>query len=62
MWRPLYWLVNGVEPKETPAMSLANDPTWSNGNKTVTFTLKSNYKWSDGQPITPRTCCSGATR
>ena len=54
MWRPLYWLVNGVEPKETPAMSLANDPTWSNGNKTVTFTLKSNYKWSDGQPITSK--------
>ena len=54
MWRPLYWLVNGVEPKETPAMSLANDPTWSNGNKTVTFTLKSNYKWSDGTPITSK--------
>ncbi len=51
-WRPLYWLYNGVEPKETPAMSLANDPTWSNGDKTVTFTLKSNYKWSNGQPIT----------
>jgi peptide/nickel transport system substrate-binding protein len=54
MWRPLYWLVNGVAPKETPAMSLASDPTWSNGNKTVTFTLKSNYKWSDGQPITSK--------
>ena len=54
MYRPLYWLVNGVEPKETPAMSLANDPTWSNGDKTVTFTLKSNYKWSDGQPITSK--------
>ena len=54
LYRPLYWLVNGVEPKETPAMSLANDPTWSNGNKTVTFTLKSNYKWSDGQPITSK--------
>jgi peptide/nickel transport system substrate-binding protein len=54
MWRPLYWLVNGVEPKETPAMSLANDPTWSNGDKTVTFTLKSNYKWSDGQPLTSK--------
>ena len=54
MFRPLYWFVNGVEPKETPAMSLANDPTWSNGNKTVTFTLKSNYKWSDGTPITSK--------
>src|ERR1700728_146954 len=33
-------------------MSLANDPVWSNGDKTVSFTLKSNYKWSNGQPIT----------
>ena len=54
MFRPLYWFFNGVEPKETPAMSLANAPTWTNGNKTVTFTLKSNYKWSDGTPITSK--------
>lgn len=52
MWRPLYWLTNGVEPKETPAMSLANQPTWSNGDKTVTFTLKSNFKWSNGDALT----------
>jgi peptide/nickel transport system substrate-binding protein len=52
MYRPLYWLTNGVEPKETPSMSLANDPVWSNGDKTVTFTLKANYKWSNGNPIT----------
>ena len=25
---------------------------YSNGNKTVTISLKSNYKWSNGQPIT----------
>jgi peptide/nickel transport system substrate-binding protein len=54
MWRPLYWFYHGVEPTETPAMSLANEPTWSNGNKTVTFTLKPNYKWSNGQPITSK--------
>jgi peptide/nickel transport system substrate-binding protein len=52
MYRPLYWLVNGVEPKEMPSMSLANDPVWSNGDKTVTFTLKSTYKWSNGDPVT----------
>src|ERR1700734_3536942 len=46
MYRPLYWDTNGVQPTETPAMSLANEPTWSNGGKTVTFTIKSNYKWS----------------
>jgi peptide/nickel transport system substrate-binding protein len=52
MFRPLYWLTDGTQPKEDPAMSLANDPVWSNGDTSVTFTLKSNYKWSDGQPIT----------
>jgi peptide/nickel transport system substrate-binding protein len=52
MWRPLYWFGNGVEPTQTPAMSLADAPKWSNGDKTVTVTLKSNYKWSDGQPVT----------
>ena len=52
MYRPLYWFINGVEPTETPAMSLANEPTWTNGDKTISFTLKSNYKWSDGQPLT----------
>ena len=54
LWRPLYWFGNGVEPTETPAMSLANDPVWSNGDTTATITLKSNYKWSDGQPVSSR--------
>jgi peptide/nickel transport system substrate-binding protein len=54
MYRPLYWLYNGVEPTETPSMSLASDPVWSNGDKTVSVTLKSTYKWSDGQPITSK--------
>jgi peptide/nickel transport system substrate-binding protein len=54
MWRPLYWAGNGFEPKETPSMSLAADPVWSNGDKTVSITLKSNYRWSDGQPITSK--------
>jgi peptide/nickel transport system substrate-binding protein len=54
LYRPLYWMSNGVEPTETPSMSLANPPKWSNGDKTVTVTLKSNYKWSDGQPVTSR--------
>ena len=52
MWRPLYWFGNGVEPTQTPAMSLAYAPSWSNDDKTVTVTLKSSYKWSDGQPVT----------
>jgi peptide/nickel transport system substrate-binding protein len=54
MWRPLYWYYNGVEPTQTPAMSLANTPKWTNGDKTVTITLKSNYKWSNGDPVTSK--------
>jgi len=52
MWRPLYWTVNGVTPEIVPNMSIANLATYSNGNKTVTISLKSNYKWSNGKPIT----------
>ena len=54
MWRPLYFTVNGVEPTINQSMSLANLPVYSNNDKTVTLTLKSNYKWSNGQPITSK--------
>jgi peptide/nickel transport system substrate-binding protein len=53
MWRPLNWFPNGAAIKETPSMSLAGEPKWSNGDKTVSITLK-NWKWSDGQPITAK--------
>ena len=52
MWRPLYWPVNGTVPEIEPSMSIADPPVYSNGDKTVSITMKSNYKWSDGQPIT----------
>lgn len=52
LFRPLYWYNSGVAPSQTPSMSLANTPVWSNGDKEVTFTLKSSYKWSNGQPMT----------
>jgi len=51
MWRPTSWFPNGSQQKEDPAMSLASDPVWSNGDKTVTIKYKS-WKWSDGKPIT----------
>ena len=54
LWRPLYWYTNGTAPTETPSMSLASQPKYSNGNKTVTVTMKTNYKWSDGQPVTSK--------
>ena len=53
MWRPTSWFPNGSSVKEDPAMSLAADPTWSNGDKTVTIKYK-NWKWSDGQPVTSK--------
>jgi peptide/nickel transport system substrate-binding protein len=52
MWRPLYWTVYGVEPELYAPMSIANPPVYTNGDKTVTISLKSSYKWSNGQPIT----------
>ncbi len=53
-WRPLYWTQNGVSPSINQALSLAYTPTYSNGDKTVTIRLKTNYKWSDGQPLTSK--------
>jgi peptide/nickel transport system substrate-binding protein len=52
LWRPLYWFGNGVEPSEDPTESMAYEPVWSNGDKTVTIKLRTNYKWSDGTPVT----------
>jgi peptide/nickel transport system substrate-binding protein len=51
MWRPLYWFSNGVEPSETPSMSLAYDPTYSDNDTVVTIKMRPNYKWSDGVPV-----------
>jgi len=54
MWRPLYWYGNGVRPVEVPSMSLANPPVYSDGDTTVTVRMKTNYRWSDGQPLTAK--------
>jgi peptide/nickel transport system substrate-binding protein len=32
---------------------LATGYTWSNGYKTITFTIRSGVKWNDGTPFTP---------
>ena len=52
MYRPLYWYGSGTNIAENSAESVANDPVYSNGDTTVSITVKSNYKWSDGQPLT----------
>ncbi len=49
MYRPLYWFGDGVQPTLNPSLSLANYPTFS--GKNVTITLKP-YKWSNGTPVT----------
>ena len=52
MWRPLIWTVYGTAPVVYPPMSIADTPVYANGDQTVTISLKSSYKWSNGQPIT----------
>jgi peptide/nickel transport system substrate-binding protein len=51
MWRPIYFATDGVTPAIDQSLSPANLPSWSNGGRTFTITLK-GWKWSNGQPIT----------
>ena len=53
MYRPLYWFGNNNSPTVDYNYSVGNPPALSNGDKTVTVTLK-NWKWSDGEPVTSR--------
>ncbi|MHB1800519.1 MAG: ABC transporter substrate-binding protein, partial [Actinomycetes bacterium] len=50
MFRPLYWFGYQGKPSYNPGVSLAERPVFSNGNKTVTVTLKP-YQWSNGTPV-----------
>jgi peptide/nickel transport system substrate-binding protein len=51
LYMPLYAGPDGAEPKVDYAMSAANPPQFSDGNKTVTIPIKPGLKWADGQPI-----------
>jgi peptide/nickel transport system substrate-binding protein len=53
MYRPLYWFGSGSTVALSPSQSLAENPRYSDGNKTVTITLK-HVEWSDGKPLTSR--------
>ncbi len=53
MWPPMYYAPSGSTPTVDPSLSIANPPTWSNGDKTMTITLKP-WKWSNGQPVTSK--------
>jgi len=48
---PLYNGPVGATPTIDNQVSLADPPKYSNGNKTVTITIKQGYKWSNGQPV-----------
>ena len=42
--------VNGLQSGKTTPW-LAKSYAWSNGNKTLTFTIRDGVKWSDGKPF-----------
>jgi peptide/nickel transport system substrate-binding protein len=50
VYEPLVY-VNPLQQGKTTPM-LASSYQWSNGNKTLTFTIRSGVKWSDGTPMT----------
>ncbi|GAA3751537.1 hypothetical protein GCM10022240_00890 [Microbacterium kribbense] len=51
MYRTLYWFGDNGKTGVDDSLSLANEPTYSNGGKTVTITLKP-YTWSNGEKLT----------
>lgn len=51
MFRPLYWFGDNGKAAVNDSLSLAAEPVYTNGGKTVTITLK-NYTWSNGTPVT----------
>jgi peptide/nickel transport system substrate-binding protein len=53
MWRPMYDAPQGSTPTVDAALSVANPPVMSNGDKTMTITLKP-WKWNTGQTISSK--------
>ena len=51
LFNPLLTMVKGNTFQYNPQLSIGNDPQYSNGNKTVTISMKKTYKWSDGKPV-----------
>lgn len=52
MWLPLYAAGNGSATGVDYQRSIGNPPVYSHHNKTVTITMKSNFKWSTGAVVT----------
>jgi peptide/nickel transport system substrate-binding protein len=51
LFLPLYDGPTGSTPALNPALNMATAPVFSAGDKTVTFSIKPGYKWSDGKPV-----------
>ena len=51
LFLPLYTGPNGARSEIDYGLSLANKPVFSDGDKTVTIPMKTNFRWSDGQPV-----------
>jgi peptide/nickel transport system substrate-binding protein len=51
-WLPLYWFGATGKAQVNYALSIARQPVYSNGGKTVTINLNPQYKWSNGSPVT----------
>ena len=52
-WTPLYWFGHGSSLALNRQLSLAEPPVFSDGDKTVTVTLRP-ATWSNGSPVTGR--------
>jgi peptide/nickel transport system substrate-binding protein len=50
LWTPTWFTWNGSSPAVDAALSVANTPTWSNDDKTMSISLKP-WKWSNGQTV-----------
>jgi peptide/nickel transport system substrate-binding protein len=51
MYKPLYWFGGqGTSPTIDPSLSLAKQPVYTDGGKTVTINLK-GWKWDNGETV-----------
>ena len=51
VFAPLYNGPTGATPKIDYSTSIGQKPVFSDGDKTVTITMKSDYKWANGAPV-----------
>ncbi|MGH3722209.1 MAG: ABC transporter substrate-binding protein [Pseudonocardiaceae bacterium] len=54
MYRPLYYAPKGDQPVIDDTLSLADEPIYSQNNTVVTVNMKTDYQWSDGEPVDAR--------